>query len=55
MYDQVLTEKNNLLSQELEKCQAQLATATTELEKSKKVVSGNVPLYRENIIIYQKY
>ena len=51
----MLTEKNNLLSQELEKCQTQLASATAELEKSKKAVSGNVPLYRENIIIYQEY
>ena len=51
----MLTEKNNLLSQELEKCRTQLATATAELEKSKKAVSGNDTLHRENIIIYQDY
>jgi len=36
LYDQVLTEKNNLLTQELEQCRAQLNAATAELEKSKK-------------------
>ena len=51
----MLKEKNNLLSQELEKCQAQLTAATTELEKPKKAASGNVPLYQENMIIYQEY
>ena len=51
----MLTEKNNLLSQELEKCRTQLAVATAELEKSKKASPGNVPLHRENIIVYQQY
>ena len=51
----MLTEKNNLLSQELKKCQAQLTAATAELEKSNKAASGNVPLYHGNIIIYQEY
>ena len=51
----MLTEKNNLLSQEMEKCQAELTKATAELEKSKKAASGNVSLYRENIIMYQGY
>ena len=51
----MLTEKNNPLSEELEKCQTQLAAATAELEKFKKASPGNVPLYRENIIIYQEY
>nr|XP_020147907.2 transcriptional regulatory protein AlgP-like [Aegilops tauschii subsp. strangulata] len=36
---QVLTEKNNLLGQELEKCRTQLTVATTELEESKKASS----------------
>ena len=46
-------EKNNLLSQELEKCRTELNAATVELEKSKKASPGNIPLHRENIIIYQ--
>ena len=43
----MLTEKNNLLPQELEKSRTQLASATAELEKSKKAFPGNVSLHRE--------
>ena len=39
---QVLTEKNTLLSQELEKCQAQVRAASAEMEESEKASSGNV-------------
>ena len=42
MYEQVLTEKNTLLSQELEKCQAQLRAVAAEIEGSKKVSPGNI-------------
>ena len=47
-------EKNNLLSQELEKCRTQLTAATAEVEKTKKASPGNVPLIDKNIIIYQQ-
>ena len=53
MYNQVLTEKNDLLAQELEKCRTQLTAITAELEKSKKASSGNIPLHREIIMVYQ--
>ena len=48
----MLTEKNNLLSEELEKCQTQLASATAELEESKKASPGNVSLHREKKELY---
>ena len=48
----MLTEKSDLLSQELEKCRTQLAVATAELEKSKKALPGNVSLHREKIELY---
>ncbi len=46
-------EKNDLLAQELEKCQTQLIAATAELDNSRKASSGNMSLHRETIIIYQ--
>ena len=46
-------EKNDLLTQEIEKCQTQLTAARAELEKSKKASPGNVSLHRENIMVYQ--
>ena len=49
MYNQVLTEKNNMLSHELEKCRTQLAVVTAELEKSKEAPPGNVPLHPEKV------
>ena len=47
LYEQVLIEKNTLLSQELEKCQAQLSVVAAEMEESKKASSGNISLDRE--------
>ena len=41
---QVLTEKNTLLSQQLEECKAQLEAALAAEEKSKKTPSGNTYL-----------
>ena len=52
MYNQVLTEKNTLLTQELEKCRSQLTAANAELEKSKKASPGNVSLHREITIVH---
>ena len=52
MYNQVFTEKNTLLTQELEKCQRQLSAANAELEKSKKASPGNVSLHIEIIIVH---
>ena len=49
----MLTEKNTLLTQELEKCRSQLSTTNAELEKSKKASPGNVSLHRQTIIIDQ--
>ena len=46
-------EKNDLLAQELEKCQTQLNAVTAELEGFKKAPSGNMSLHREIVIIYQ--
>ena len=43
----MLIEKNNLLSQELEKCQTRLVAVTAELEKSKKATPGNIPFHLE--------
>ena len=45
MYEQVLTEKNNMLSQELEKCQTQLRAIAAELEEAKKASSSTVLIY----------
>ena len=42
MHNQILTEKNNMLSRELEQYRTQLTTVTTELEKSKEAPTGNV-------------
>ena len=42
---QVLTEKNSLLSKELEECKAQLRAAVSALKESEKVPSGNTCLY----------
>ena len=39
---QVLTEKNTLLSQELEECKAQLEAALAATGKAKKTPSGNI-------------
>ena len=52
MYNQVLTEKNTLLAQELEKCQRQLLAANAELEKYK-ASPGNIFLYRKFIMIHR--
>ena len=38
MCNQVLTEKNNVLSRELEQCRTQLTATTAELEKSKEAL-----------------
>ena len=51
MYNQVLTKKNTLLAQELEKCQRRLLAANAELEKYK-ASPGNISLYREFIMIH---
>ena len=51
MYDQVLTEKNTLLTQELEKCQRRLLTANAELEKYK-ASPGNISFYGEFRMIH---
>ena len=52
MYDPAFTKKNGLLAQELEQCRAQLNAATAELENFKKASSGNIPLHRGMIIVY---
>ena len=52
MYNQVLTEKNTQLAQELEKCQRQLLAANAELEKYK-ASPGNIFLYRKFIMIHR--
>ena len=39
---QVLTEKNSLLSKELEECKAQLQAALAAGEEPKKTPSGNI-------------
>ena len=52
MYNQVLTEKNTQLAQELEKYQRQLLAANAELEKYK-ASPGNIFLYRKFIMIHQ--
>ena len=51
MYNQVLTEKNTQLAQELEKCQRWLLATNAELGKYK-ASPGNISLYREFIIIH---
>ena len=52
MYDQVLTEKNTQLAQELEKCQRQLLAANAELEKYKASL-GNISFYRKFIMMHR--
>ena len=52
MYNQVLTEKNTPLAQELEKCQRQLLAANAELEKYK-ASPGNIFLYRKFIRLHR--
>nr|XP_020185103.3 caldesmon-like [Aegilops tauschii subsp. strangulata] len=45
----VLTEKNNLLTQELEQCRAQLNAATAELANSKKASTGSSDRHDEKL------
>ncbi|XP_073358285.1 uncharacterized protein [Aegilops tauschii subsp. strangulata] len=51
--NRVLTEKNSLLSQELEKCRTQLAVATAELEKSKEAPPGSLDQLNEALKVTQ--
>ena len=51
MYNQVLTEKNIHLAQELEKCQRQLLAANAELEKYKASL-GNIFLHQKFIRLH---
>ena len=43
---QVLTEKNTLMSQELEECKAQLEAALAAIGKAKETPSGNICIER---------
>ena len=52
MYNKVLTDKNTLLAQELEKCQRRLLVANAELEKYK-ASPGKVSFYQKFIMIDQ--
>ena len=52
MYNQVLTERNTQLAQELEKCRRQLLAANAELEKYK-ASPGNIFLYRKLKMIHR--
>ncbi len=52
MHDQVLTEKNTQVAQELEKCQHRLLATNVELEKYK-ASPGNSFLYQKLIMIHQ--
>nr|XP_040258581.1 proline-rich protein 36-like [Aegilops tauschii subsp. strangulata] len=49
----VLTEKNNMLSLELEKCQTQLAVVTAKLEKSKEAPPVSVDQLQEELKVAQ--
>ena len=49
MNEQVLSEKNTLLSQELEKCQSQLRAAAAEIEGSKKASPGNILIEKRRV------
>ena len=52
MYDQVLTEMNTRLAQELEKCKRQLLATNAELEKYM-ASPGNIFLYQKFIMIHR--
>ena len=52
MYNQVLTEKNTQLAEDLEKCQRRLLAANAELEKYKASLD-NIFLYRKFTIIHR--
>ena len=47
MCNQILSEKNSVISRELEQCRTQPTAATAELEKSKEALIGNVPFCPE--------
>nr|XP_020200821.1 uncharacterized protein KIAA1522-like [Aegilops tauschii subsp. strangulata] len=49
----VLTEKNNMLSHDLEKCRTQLAVVIAELEKSKEAPPGSVDQLKEELKVAQ--